>query len=147
MRKTCCLALFLLISCTSTADAAGTTYTGEVVLRSLTPTRVAVFLDTNSDHVVDNGFLLTTDVPIGSFAVRLATARLIFTDGYVRIASDKKIYDLQVAGYPDPPKPPAESEVTTLIGSALMHSEGDSGCSMQHVHEKDPGVCYAYGAE
>src|SRR5688500_2878154 len=91
MRKVCSLALLFLVSCTSTADAAGTTYTGEVVLRSLAPTRVAVFLDTDADHLVDNGFLLTTDIPMGNIAVHLPVARLIFTDGYVRIASEQKI--------------------------------------------------------
>ena len=147
MRKIFCLALLLLMSCTSTAEAAGTTYTGEVVLRSLAPTRVAVFLDTDADHLVDNGFLLTTDIPMGNIAVHLDNARLIFTDGYVRISSDQKIYDLQVAGYPDPPTPSKESEVTTLIGSALVHSTGDAGCSMERAHEKDAGACYAYGAD
>ena len=148
MRKVCCLALLFLISCsTSPAEAAGTTYTGEVVVRSLAPTRVAVFLDTDADQLVDNGFLLTTDIPMGNIAVHLPAARLIFTDGYVRIASEKKIYDLQVAGYPDPPAPPKESEVTTLIGSALMHSKGDAGCSIERAQQKDPGACYSYGAE
>ena len=147
MRKVCSLALLFFVSCTSTADASGTTYTGEVVLRSLAPTRVAVFLDTDADHLVDNGFLLTTDIPMGNIAVHLPAARLIFTDGYVRIASEQKIFDLQVAGYPDPPAPPKESEVTTLIGSALMHSKGDAGCSIERAQQKDPGACYAYGAE
>ncbi len=148
MRKFILLALsFSLFSCTSAVEAAGTTYTGEVVVRSLAPTRVAVFLDTDNDHLVDNGFLLTTDIPMGKIAVHLDDAKLFFTDGYVRITSDKKVYDLQVAGYPDPPAPPKESQVTTLIGSALMHSKGDSGCSIQRAHEQDAGACYSYGAE
>lgn len=147
MRNVCCLALLLLMSCTSAVEAAGTTYTGEVVLRSLNPTRVAVFLDTDADKQVDNGFLLTTDIPMGNIAVHLPMARLIFTDGYVRITTETQIFDLQVAGYPDPPAPPKESEVTTLIGSALMHSKGDSGCSIQSAQEKDPGACFSYGAE
>jgi hypothetical protein len=148
MRKLSLLALSLsLLSCTSAVEAAGTTFTGEAVVRSLSPTRVAVFLDTNADHLVDHGFLLTTDIPMGKIAVHLADAKLFFTDGYIRITSDKTVYDLQVAGYPDPPAPPKESELTTLIGSALMHSKGDSGCSIQRAHEQDAGACYAYGAE
>jgi hypothetical protein len=148
MRKFFLLVLSLsLFSCTSAVEAAGTTFNGEVVLRSLSPTRVAVFLDTNADHQVDNGFLLTTDIPMSKLAVHLDAAKLVFTDGYIRITSDKKIYDLQVAGYPDPPAPPSESVVTTLIGSAIMHSKGDSGCSIQRAHEQDAGACYAYGAE
>jgi hypothetical protein len=105
MRKTCFLALLLAVF-SPVAIATGTTYSGEAVVRSIAPTRVAVFLDTDGDHMVDNGFLLTTDIPMHEgIAVHLATANLIFTDGYVRVTSDKQIYDLQVAGYPDPPKP------------------------------------------
>src|SRR5688572_16427147 len=61
MRKTCFLAL-LLFSLSSVAEATTTTYSGEAVVRSIAPTRVAVFFDTNGDHLIDNGFLLTTDV-------------------------------------------------------------------------------------
>ena len=144
MRKTCLLALLVVFS--SVASATTTTYSGEAVVRSIAPTRVAVFLDSDGDHMVDNGFLLTTDIPMhDGIAVHLPTAKLVFTDGYVRVSSDKLVYDLQVAGYPDPPAAPKDSEVVTLIGSALMHSSGDSGCDIQRAHEKDAGVCYAYG--
>lgn len=145
MRKTCFLAL-LLVVLSPLAGATTTTYSGEAVVRSIAPTRVAVFLDTDGDHMVDNGFLLTTDIPMhDGIAVHLPTAKLVFTDGYVRVTGDKVIYDLQVAGYPDPPAAPKDSEVVTLIGSALMHSSGDSGCDIQRAHEKDAGACYAYG--
>ena len=144
MRKTCLLAL--LVALTSVAGATTTTYSGEAVVRSLAPTRVAVFLDTDGDHMVDNGFLLTTDIPMhDGLSVHLPDAKLVFTDGYVRVSSDNMVYDLQVAGYPDPPAAPKDSEVVTLIGSALMHSSGDSGCDIQRAHEKDAGSCYAYG--
>ena len=144
MRKTCLLAL--LAALTSVASATTTTYSGEAVVRSLAPTRVAVFLDTNGDHMVDNGFLLTTDIPMhDGLSVHLPDAKLVFTDGYVRVSSDNLVYDLQVAGYPEPPSAPKDSEVVTLIGSALMHSSGDSGCDIQRAHEKDAGSCYAYG--
>lgn len=145
MRKTCFLAL-LLVVLSPLAGATTTTFSGEAVVRSIAPTRVAVFLDTDGDHMIDNGFLLTTDIPMhDGIAVHLPTAKLVFTDGYVRVTSDKVIYDLQVAGYPDPPAAPKDSEVVTLIGSALMHSTGDSGCDIQRAHEKDAGACYAYG--
>ena len=144
MRKTCLLAL--LAALTSVAGATTTTYSGEAVVRSLAPTRVAVFLDTDGDHMVDNGFLLTTDIPMhDGLSVHLPSAKLVFTDGYVRVSSDNLVYDLQVAGYPDPPAAPKDSEVVTLIGSALMHSSGASGCDIQRAHEKDAGSCYAYG--
>jgi hypothetical protein len=144
MRKTCFLALLLAVL-SPVAGATTTTYSGEAVVRSIAPTRVAVFLDTNGDHLIDNGFLLTTDIPMPGVAVHLLTAKLVFTDGYVRVTSDNLVYDLQVAGYPDPPAAPKDSEVVTMIGSALVHSAGESGCDIQRAHEKDAGVCYAYG--
>lgn len=144
MRKTCFLALLLAVL-SPVAGATTTTYTGEAVVRSIAPTRVAVFLDTNGDHLIDNGFLLTTDIPMPGVAVHLETAKLVFTDGYVRVTSENLVYDLQVAGYPDPPAAPKDSEVVTMIGSALMHSKGDSGCDIQRAHEQDAGACYAYG--
>lgn len=144
MRTICFLALLLAVL-SPVAGATTTTYTGEAVVRSIGETRVAVFLDTNGDRLVDNGFLLTTDIPMPGVAVHLPTAKLVFTDGYVRVTSDKVVYDLQVAGYPDPPAAPKDSEVVTMIGSALMHSTGDSGCDIQRAHEKDAGACYAYG--
>lgn len=144
MRKTWLLALLVVLS--SVASATTTTYSGEAVVRSIAPTRVAVFLDTNGDHMVDNGFLLTTDIPMhDGLSVHLPAAKLVFTDGYVRVSSENLVYDLQVAGYPEPPSAPKDSEVVTLIGSALMHSSGDSGCDIQRAHEKDAGSCYAYG--
>jgi hypothetical protein len=147
MRKTCLLALLVVFS--SVASATTTTYSGEAVVRSIAPTRVAVFLDTDGDHMVDNGFLLTTDIPMhDGLAVRLQTARLVFTDGYLRVSGgdgDNVVYDLQGAGYPDPPAAPKDSEVVTLIGSALMHTSRVSDCDIERAHEKEAGACYAYG--
>jgi len=150
MRKTCCLALLLAVLApiaNATTTPAATAYAGDAVVRSIAPTRIAVFLDTNGDHQVDNGFLLTTDVPMRKLAVHLPDAKLTFTDGYLRVASGDRIYDLQVAGYPDPPAAPQGIDVVTLIGSALMHSSGDSGCDIQRASEKDAGACFAYGKE
>lgn len=145
MRNACFLALLLVVF-SSVAVATTTTYKGEAVVRSLAPTRVAVFIDSDGDHMVDNGFLLTTDIPMhDGLAVHLEDAKLVFTDGYVRVSSKNVVYDLQVAGYPDPPAAPKDSEVMTMIGSALMHSSGDSGCNIERAHERDAGACYAYG--
>jgi hypothetical protein len=144
MRKICFLALLLAVL-SPVAGATTTTYSGEAVVRSIAPTRVAVFLDTNGDHLIDNGFLLTTDIPMPGVAVHLLTAKLVFTDGYVRVTSENVVYDLQVAGYPDPPAAPKDSEVVTMIGSALVHSAGESGCDIERAHEKDASACYAYG--
>ncbi|HYI09006.1 MAG TPA: hypothetical protein VEK57_08025 [Thermoanaerobaculia bacterium] len=145
MRNTCCLAL-LLVAISPLAVAKSTTYTGEVVVRSIDATRIAVFLDTNADHVIDNGFLLTTDIPMhNKLSVHLPAANLVFTDGHLRVTCENRVYDLQVAGYPDPPAAPKDSKVVTLIGSALTHSAGDSGCDIRRAHEKDATACYAYG--
>lgn len=147
MRNTCCATLLVVVFA-STLFAKPTTSTGDVVVRSIDDNRVAVFLDTNGDQVVDQGFLLTSDVPNHArYAVHLPGARLIFTDGYVRVTCEKKVFDLQVAGYPDPPAAPKDSQVVTLIGSALHHSQGDSGCNIQRAHEEDAGVCFAYGKQ
>ncbi len=145
MRTVCCLALLLLVSCTSVAGAAGTTYTGEVVVRTITPTRVGVFIDTNTDQRVDKGFLLTTDIPMGNVAVHLENATVVFTDGYVRISADRRVYDLQVAGYPDPPAAPKDAALTTLIGNSLVHSKGDTDCTIERANGSDAAACYSYG--
>lgn len=147
MRKTC-TTLLALVFVTNVAAAKPTSSQGDVVVRSIDDNRVAVFLDTNGDSFIDQGFLLTTDIPMHTkYAVHLRTARLTFTDGYVRVTSDKKVFDLQVAGYPDPPAPPKGSKVVTLIGSALHHSKGESGCDIQRAHEKDASACFAYGKQ
>ena len=146
MRQLTLLAV-LLLAVVPIARAAETEFRGETVVRSIDATKVAVFLDTDGDHLVDNGFLLTTDFPMhNGIAVHLDSARLVFTDGYVRVVSGDKVYDLQVAGYPDPPAAPNGCKLMTLIGSALTHSSGDSGCDIQRAHEKDAGACFAYGS-
>ena len=147
MRKICCIALLLAVTGTP-ATALERSFTGEVVIRSIAPRRVAVFVDTNEDKIVDQGFLLTTDIPMpGNIAVRFPAAQLSFTEGYVRVATDKKIYDLQVAGYPDTPATPRDREAVMMIGSALQHSRGDSECDLTRAHERDAGSCYSYGSE
>lgn len=147
MRKTCSAALLLFLL-SPVARAATESFRGEAVIRSIDPTRIAVFLDTDGDRRIDRGFLLTTDVPThGSIAARFSSASVDFTEGYIRVADDKTVYDLQVAGYPEPPAAPRERKVVTLIGSALTHTRGDSGCDVDRALEKDAGACYSYGAE
>ena len=148
MRRILCCAALLITSFATSISAEESATSGEVVVRSIAPNRIAVFIDTNADRVVDNGFLLTTDIPMhGKIAVRFADAKLLFTDGYVRVVSENHVYDLQVAGYPDSPATPRDKQVVTLIGSALQHSEGDSGCDVQRAHERDAGACYSYGSD
>lgn len=144
MRFTCCLSL-LLAFVAFDANAATRTFAGEAVIRSIDAKRVAVFLDTDGDTIVDNGFLLTTDIPMyGTFSDRLAQVALVFTDGYLRVVGSEKVYDLQVAGFPEPPEVPGERKLVTLIGSALMHSKGN-GCTLDKASGDEGGLCYAYG--
>ena len=146
MWKFCCAALLLTLAIPCEA-AVERSYAGAAVIRTISPTRVAVFLDSNGDDTVDHGFLLSTDIPMNTMAIRFGAAMLSFTDGYVRLASGNKVYDLQVAGYPDSPATPKDKDVITLIGSALQHSQGDSGCNIERAHGGDAGSCYSYGSE
>lgn len=147
MRKTCLLAL-LSLAFSLHARPSVKKFSGEAVVRSITSSRVAVFLDTNGDQSIDKGFLLMMDVPMhDGYTAHFRKARVEFTDGYVRVISDKNLVDLQVAGYPDPPAAPSDAAVVTLIGSALTHSSGDSGCDVTRAQERDAGACFAYGRE
>ncbi|HKR65775.1 MAG TPA: hypothetical protein VJZ00_18740 [Thermoanaerobaculia bacterium] len=144
MRKTLPLAVLLLVA--ASAHARPMQLSGEAVVRSISNNRVAVFLDTNGDQSIDRGFLLMMDIPMhNGYTAHFAKAKVEVTDGYVRVTSDKKLVDLQVAGYPDPPDPPKDAVVVTLIGSALTQSSGDSGCDVARAQEQDPGACFAYG--
>ena len=117
---------------------------GEAVVRNIGENRVAVLLDTNDDKAIDQGFLLSSDLPISSTTARCPMASVEFTDGYVRVTYDKKVYDLYVAGYPEPPA--SQHETTKFIGYALMHSTGTSGCSLERALT-DAGACFQYGKE
>ena len=117
---------------------------GDVVVRNIGDNRVAVLLDTNADQAIDHGFLLSSDLPVSPTSTSMRGASVEFTEGYVRVTSDKKVFDLYVAGYPEPPS--VEISTTKFIGYALMHSSGDSGCNVERAM-KDAGVCYAYGKE
>jgi hypothetical protein len=148
MRKTLSLALLSLLFLVSAAHAKTTHFSGEAVIRSISTDRVAVLLDTNGDQTIDKGFLLTMDIPMhDGYTAHFAKATVEFTDGYVRVSSDKKLIDLVVAGYPDPPAAPKDVDVVTLIGSALTQSSGDSGCDIARARERDAGACFAYGKD
>lgn len=148
MRIPCSLALLPLVLFSTTLAAKPVQFSGEAVIRSISANRVAVLLDTNGDQSIDNGFLLMMDVPMHiGYTAHFAKARIEFTDGYVRVIADKKLVDLQVAGYPEPPAAPKDADVVTLIGSALTHSSGDSGCDVARAQEQDAGICFAYGKD
>lgn len=143
MRKTLAPVLLLLIT-TSAFATKPQTMNGVAVVRNIGSNRVAVLLDTNDDKAIDQGFLLSSDLPISSMSARCLEASVEFTDGYVRVTFDNKVYDLYVAGYPEPPA--AKHETTKFIGYALMHSTGTSGCNLEGAL-LDAGACFQYGRD
>jgi hypothetical protein len=149
MRQTRSLTLlFVLVLTSSVVYAKPLQFSGEAVVRSISANRVAVFLDTNGDQSIDKGFLLMMDIPMhDGYVAHFDKATVEFTDGYVRVISDKNLVDLQVAGYPDPPAAPKDADVVTLIGSALTQSSGNSGCDIARARAKDAGACFAYGKD
>jgi hypothetical protein len=147
MRRAPWFLALLVLAFPLIAEGTPTHYTGTAVVRTIDDTRVAVFLDTDGDETIDEGFLLSADLPFGKLAVRLDKARVVFSGSYVRVTADQKLYDLQVAGYPEPPEAPEDSDLVTLIGYALVHSSGDSGCNLERAHNADAGACFAYGIQ
>ena len=119
------------------------TMNGDAVLRTIGPDRIAVLLDTDEDKAIDQGFLLSSDLPVSSTTAHCPGANVEFTEGYVRLTYDAKVYDLYVAGYPEPPAI-EEKATTKFIGYALQHSSGDSGCNLERAMS-DAGACYNYG--
>jgi hypothetical protein len=138
----------LALALTLSAQSAPVRFKGDAVLRSIDAKRVAILLDTNGDRTIDHGFLLSSDLPIAAdLAVLCPEASVDFTDGWARVASDKRIYDLYVAGYPEPPAAPADSQAHQYTGYALVHSSGSSGCDLQKALEGDARDCFRYGNE
>jgi hypothetical protein len=145
MRKLLVPSVVLLLASSALATATKPrALTGEAVVRSIGENRVAVLLDTNADQRIDEGFLLSSDLPVSSTGTRCPSASIEFTEGYVRVKYDSKIVDLYVAGYPEPPA--IEASTTKFIGYALQHSSGDGGCNVERAL-KDAGLCYGYGKD
>jgi hypothetical protein len=143
MRKILVPALLLLLTPHAFASKAQVV-NGVAVVRNIGANRVAVLLDTNDDKSIDQGFLLSSDLPISSTSATCPAASVEYTDGYVRVTYDKKVYDLYVAGYPEPPA--AQHATTKFIGYALMHSTGTSGCNLEGAL-LDASACFQYGKE
>jgi hypothetical protein len=119
------------------------TMSGEAIVRTIGPDRIAVLIDTNDDKAIDQGFLLSSDIPVSSTSAHCPAANVEFTDGYVRLVYDTKVYDLYVAGYPEPPAV-KEKATTKFVGYALQHSSGSSGCNLERALS-DAGACFGYG--
>jgi hypothetical protein len=148
MRKLVTPALVLLLVPTAVfaAKSKPQTVSGEAIIRSIGDNRVAVLLDTNDDQAIDQGFLLSSDLPVSSTTASCPGASIEFTASYVRVTYDKKVIDLYVAGYPEPPAAPQQHDSTKFIGYALMHSTGTSGCNVERALT-DAGACYNYGKD
>jgi len=122
------------------------TMNGDAVVRTIGPDRIAVLLDTDDDQSIDQGFLLSSDLPVSRTSAHYPTAKVEYTTGYVRLTHDSKVFDLHVAGYPEPPALQGAKNTTKFIGYALQHSSGGSGCSVERAMS-DAGACYNYGKE
>ena len=144
MRKALVPVSLLLLLATSAYATKPQVLNGEAVVRNIGENRVAILLDTNDDKSIDQGFLLSSDLPISSTSARCPMASVEFTDGYVRVTYDNKVVDLYVAGYPEPPD--SQHETTKFVGYALMHSSGTSGCNLERALS-DAGACFNYGKE
>lgn len=132
--------------CATASEPQPVQFTGDAVVRGIGNNRIAMFLDTDGDKTIDHGFLLSSDIPIAStVAVSCPRARIDFTDGYARLTSGQRLYDLYVAGYPEPPAAPDQAESFRFTGYALMHSSGESGCDLTRALEGDAAGCYKYG--
>lgn len=146
MRHALALSLVLLATTAAATKTKPQMMSGEAVVRTIGDNRVAVLLDTNEDATVDQGFLLSSDLPVSATNARCPKASVEFTDGYVRVTYDGKVFDLYVAGYPEPPEAPGQIDSTKFIGYALMHSSGTSGCNLDGA-ATDAGTCYGYGKD
>jgi hypothetical protein len=134
MRKSVLPVLFVLLA---TVPLSATkeqpkpqTMNGEAIVRTIGDSSIAVLQDTNGDKAIDQGFLLSSDLPVSSTSARCPAASVEFTTGYVRLMYDSKVFDLYVAGYPEPPALKDPKDMTRFVGYALQHSSGGSGCSV-----------------
>lgn len=139
------LATLVFALLAATAPTHATPLSGEVVVRTIGEDRVAVLVDSNHDQKIDQGFLLTSDLPLSTMSLYFKAGQLEFTDAYVRLVADTKLYDLCVAGHPEPPAAPKELRAVRFIGYALQHSTGDARCTLTQAREGDVGACYSYG--
>ena len=137
------IAVAVPISATRQETPKPQTLSGEAIVRTI-GNNVAVLLDTNGDKAIDQGFQLSSDLPVSSTSARWPRASVEFTTSYVRLTHETKVYDLYVAGYPEPPALKDPKEMTKFIGYALQHSTGGSGCSVERA-VSDAGACYGYG--
>lgn len=141
------LALFLALPlAASKEEVKPQMLSGEAIVRTIGDSSIAVLVDTNGDSAIDQGFLLSSDLPVTSTSARCPAAHVEFTTGYVRLTYDSKVFDLYVAGYPEPPALKDPKVTTRFIGYALQHSSGGSGCSVERA-ATDAGACYNYGKQ
>ena len=101
--------------------------TGDALVRNAGKTAIAILVDTNGDKSIDQGFLLDSELPLTvSQAIHADKARVMFDDGYVRLFTDGTIYELYVAGYPEPPAMPKDAKVVRYTGYGITHRTGET---------------------
>lgn len=87
----------LLVSSTLSAGQPGElggTFTGEVVVKSLSATRVVVALDEEGFGLVKHLFFVDTDRPVGPFASRSSVSRVDYSQGklVVTVPSEHQLF-------------------------------------------------------
>jgi hypothetical protein len=97
--------------------AVGGSYSGEVVVRSLSSTRVVVGLDEQGLGYADRLFFVDTAQPVGPFSARSAVSHVEYTAGrlVVVVPSEQRTYIFEVpvegrAGVPPKPEQATEAE-------------------------------------
>lgn len=124
------LILGFLIGCALIEPAFGALVlrtSGETVIRSMGPKRVAILVDTNGDKSIDQGFLLESELDLAAPSlVHFKNATLEFADGFARASEDQRMYELFVAGYPEPPAVEGETHVVRYTGFGITHRQGET---------------------
>lgn len=135
MRSTALVVALLLLSLPAFAAEEKS---GDALVRSAGKTAVAILVDTNGDKSIDQGFLLDSELPLNvAQAIHADKARVMFDDGYVRlITGDNTIYELYVAGYPEPPAAPEKAKVVRFTGYGITHRTGETRYELAKA-EKD----------
>ena len=110
---------------------------GDALVRNAGKTAVAILIDTNGDKSIDQGFLLDSELPLTvAQAIHADKARVMFDDGYVRLFTADTIYELYVAGYPEPPAAPEKAKIVRYTGYGITHRTGETRYELAKA-EKD----------
>lgn len=129
----------LLVASALILPAAPVTHTsGETLVRSIGPKQVAILVDTNGDKSIDQGFLLESELDLAApRLVHFKKGELEFSDGFVRASEGGRMYELFVAGYPEPPAVPGEMHVVRYTGFGITHRQGETKYDIDKARTDD----------